>query len=195
MSKFTGKCDLYDHMMMEKMHPSTDNPNIWVSDELECFKIFKERTKGKLYQHRKVNVTEINQDFIEKNCKFFNIIRHETKISDARYKNGYRIKTYYTYKYHEKEYNTLKELNKKGVYITIEIKFDSIFDLVPYYPYIIGSSTSDSAGETIYISNSSYIDEKIDRYLESGISLEYIEFYKKELQNHYLQLAKRINYA
>jgi hypothetical protein len=86
-------------------------------------------------------------------------------------------------------------LNKKGVYITIEIKFDSIFDLVPYYPYIIGSSTSDSAGETIYISNSSYIDEKIDRYLESGISLEYIEFYKKELQNHYLQLAKRINYA
>ena len=57
MSKFSGKCDLYDHIMMEKTYPDSKNPNILISNELECFEIFKKRTGGKLYQHLKIELT------------------------------------------------------------------------------------------------------------------------------------------
>jgi hypothetical protein len=58
MSKFSGKCDLYDHVMMEKTYPDPNNKNILVSDELECFEIFKKRTGGILCQSRKVKLDD-----------------------------------------------------------------------------------------------------------------------------------------
>ena len=192
MSCFSGKCDLYDHMMMEKMYPKKDNPNILESDEFECFEIFKKRTNGIIYQHKKVEVTELNQHFIESKCNFLELILHEEIIPDARCKEGIRLKSWYTYKYANVEYKNLKELNKKGVYVSLPIKFDTILDLIPYYPYIISCCASSPEGETIYISKKSYIDEQIDSYLKTGRSLDFLNHYKKELQNHYIEIVKRL---
>lgn len=193
MSKFSGRCDLYDHILMEKMYPSESNPNILESDEFECFEIFKRRTGGVIYQHQKVEVTEANQDFIAANCKQFEIITQTITAPDRRCKGRFKVKKLYTYNYYGKEYLTLKELNKKEVYIPVPIKFETILDLIPYYPYVISFCASSPEGETIYIANKSEIDYHVDSCLKYGHSLEFVYYFKKILQNHYVEVVKRLN--
>lgn len=188
MSKFSGKCDLYDHMMMKKLTPSIDNPNLLVSDELECFEEFKKRTKGILYQHHKIIVTEQNQNFVKDHCDAFIINTHTITKPDKRLKEGQKICEYYSYEYYGKHYQTLKELNKHGVYITTEIKFTTLLDLIPYYPYIISSSCSTNDTEHIIISNQSYPESRLNEMLANSY-LPCID-YKKILQNHYIDIFK-----
>lgn len=156
-----GKYDLYDHICMEKMyHQDSDNPNSpLVSDIMECFDIFKERTGGILYQHYKVEVNIFNQHLIEEKCKGFKVIAHKEIKEDKRYKNTTREVVSYSYEYYGKEYKTLKELNKKGVYINREIKFDNIVELIPYFPYIIAACSYSNGKEYVHISSESYIDK------------------------------------
>ena len=56
MSRFSGKCDLFDHMCMEK-HRTKDGSDkkedlekasVLYSDPVECFEIFKKKTGGVL---------------------------------------------------------------------------------------------------------------------------------------------------
>lgn len=193
MSKFSGRCDLYDHMLMEKMYPSESNPNILEADEFECFEIFKKRTNGVIYQHQKVEVTENNQDFVAANCKQFEITTQTITVPDRRCKGRVRVTKLYSYTYYGKEYPTLKELNKKEVYITIPIKFETILDLIPYYPYVISFCASDAEGETVYIANKSETDYRVESCLKYGSSLEFIYYFRKILQNHYIEVVNRLN--
>ena len=194
MSRFSGKCDLYDHMCMEK-HRTKDGSDkkedlekatVLYSDPIECFEIFKKKTGGVLHQHRRVKeVSEWNHDFIKAHCPMFEIITHIDKITDKRSKTGYREKTYYTYKYWDKEY-TAKELSKKGVYITMDIHFETMLDLIPYFPYIISSCCCSKDEETIYISNQSYVDEQYDELIQNGVDPQgHKEWYNRELANFY----------
>ena len=120
MSRWSGKCDLYDTIMM--LHHRTkdgsdkkedlDKASVLYSDELECFNEFKEKTGGVIHQHQKIKVTLLNQELVEKKCKSFKIIKHTKEVEDKRFKETKRTDTYYTYEYWGKEYKDLKELNK-----------------------------------------------------------------------------------
>lgn len=186
MSKFSGKCDLYDHMMMLV---TRESGNCYVSDELECFEEFKKRTKGILYQHHKILVTEQNQNFVKDHCDGFVINTHTISKPDKRLKEGQKICEYYSYEYYGKQYKTLKELNKHGVYITTEIKFTTLLDLIPYYPYIITCMFSDKDSSKVIISNESFVKTEFKSHLQYG----YISGldYNKVLQNHYKDVVLR----
>lgn len=179
-----GKYDLYDHICMEKTYlQDPNNPNSpLVSDIMECFDVFKERTGGVLYQHYKVEVNDFNKFQIEKKCPFLNIMKHTSIKEDKRYKDSKKEIITYSYKYYDKEYNSLKELNKKGVYITREIKFDNIFELIPYFPYIIASMSYHDGKEVIFISKKSYIDKRYKEDIKYGNDGDYWNhYYRKTL--------------
>ena len=187
MSSYSGKCDLFDHIMMQKMY---DRGSVRVSDELECFNIFKEKTGGILYQHQEVEVTEYNQDYVAQQCKEFKIIPHTTVVSDKRLKAGEKEVTTYTYKYYSKEYKNLAELNKHGVYIATEIHFDTLLDLIPYYPYIITFSAWVDGRAVVYISSESYVAEECRRAIQYGHT-GMGAHYQKRLQEHYLEVCEK----
>lgn len=198
MSRFSGKCDLYDHVMMYKHRTKEgscekedlEKSHVLYSDEMECFKIFMERTGGILHQHKHLYVDWQNQDFIAAKCPYFKVKKNIVKKEDKRVKTGQKEKIYYTYEYYGKEY-TLKEINKKGVYITVDIKVKTLLDLIPYYSYIVSMCASDKDKETIYISNSSYAEEEYDEHLKHGWESNMIHYYRKELQNHYRDVILR----
>ena len=60
------------------------------------------------------------------------------------------------------------------MYITVEIKFATLLDLIPYYPYIISICYSDKDKEIVYISTTSEVDEleqsSLDMYCNLGYS-------------------------
>ena len=200
MSRFSGKCDLADHISFMK-HRTKDGSDkkedlekahVLYSDEMECFKIFKERTGGILHQHKILKITPWNLEEAEKLTKGeFKAIKHTKVVDDKRTKSGKREETYYTYQYWGKEYKSLSEINKKRVYITIDIKFDTLLDLIPYYPYIVSMSCSNNGKETVYISQDSFVDEERDEHLENGWYSDYWQHYKKDLQDHYREVVLR----
>lgn len=199
MSRFSGKCDLYDHIAGqggwydENGNPvKIGDPNVrcLYSDEMQDFLAFKKATGGVIHQHKVMKVDPWNYEEVTKLTNGnFQAIPHVEKIPDKRAKGGFREKTTYTYKYWNKEYKTLKELNKHKVYITIDIKFDTLLDLIPYYPYIVCMSYSDSDKQIVYISQESYVDEERDGHLENGYYSDFWQHYKKELQDHYREIV------
>ena len=181
MSVVSGKADLLDHIYMEKQYPvNPNNPHSpLVSDLMECFKIFKTKTGGVIYQHEEVDVNVLNQFLVEKMCDKFKIIEHKVKKVDNRYKDKCKEHIYYTYKYWDKEYKTLKELNKKGVYITKEITFNYLEDLIPYFPYVIAFASCDENSETIVIANESEPEERNREHIKFGIQPD--NYYQHQL--------------
>ncbi len=193
MSKFSGKCDLYDHIAgMGGWFDKDGNPvkfgdpnvHVYYSDEWLDFLAFKEQTGGVLHQHRKITLTPWNHEDVKKLCKEFDYQEHTRIVLDKRVKNGQREEKYLTYTYYNKEY-TLKELNKKGIWITIDIHFDTLLDLIPYYPYIV----SMACGGTVYISQQSFVDEELEDHLDGGWYSDFWQHYKKELQEHYQEVV------
>ena len=172
----SGKCDVLDTlcMMKHRTKEGSDRPEdlekarVLYSDIQECFDIWKQRSGGILYQHKKIKeVNQWNQDFIKEHCNAFEIIKHEEKIPDTRKKSGYREKVTYTYKYWGKEY-TAKELNKKGVYITTEIHINNLVEMIPYFPYIVTMHSHSDGKDIMYISDQSYVEEEYDTSLQYG---------------------------
>jgi len=195
MSSYSGKCDLADHISgCGGWYDRDGNPvkmgqegvGAYYSDEMKDFIAFKEKTGGVIHQHKKFKISPWNHDDAIKLCPELEVIEHKRIVPDKRQKSGQREDIYYTYKYWGKEY-TLKELNKKGVWITIDIHFDTLLDLIPYYPYIV----SMSCGGTVYISDQSYVDEEIEDHLEHGWYSDFWQYYKKELQDHYREVVLR----
>lgn len=187
MSMYSGKCDLADHIMgcggwydREGNPVKMGDPNVgaYYSDEYRDFLAFKKLTGGVIHQHKKLKITPWNCEEATKLCPELEIIEQPTQ-------SGKRKKVY-TYRYYGKEY-TEKELNKHGVWITIDIHFNTLLDLIPYYPYIV----SMSCGSTVYISQESFVDEEIDDHLENGFYSDLWEHYKKELQDHYREVVLR----
>lgn len=189
MSKFTGKCDFYDHLMMRCQ---IKDGNGYYSDEMECFKDFKEKTKGIIYQNiGKVKVNINNQDLLADNNKFFKVIENKIEVEDKRTKSGFKSKVTYTYIYFGKEM-TLKEINNSGgISFIREVRFDTLLDLIPYYPYIIGMCASNKDGEYVEISSESYIETRFKQSLEYGFDrTSTVKIFNKLLQEHYLEVIK-----
>ncbi len=199
MSIFSGKCDLADHINgIAGWYDKDGNPvkmgeghGAYYGDEYRDFLEFKRRTGGVMYQHQKVKVTEWNQDEIAKKIPDqFKIIKHEAIVEDKRHKSGKRSDISYTYEYWGKEYKTLKELNKHGVFVTIDIHFDTILDLIPYYPYIICASCYNDGKETVFISKESFVIEERDEHFENGHFSDFWQHYIKRLQEHYFEVCR-----
>lgn len=193
MSKFSGKCDLADHIFGCGGYFDKDGNSVkfgqkdvgcYYSDEWLDFLAFKKKTDGTLYQHKNVKVNSYNKDDIKKYCKAFDYKEVRTKIEDKRNKDGFREEISYIYTYYGKEY-TEKELNKKGgVYITVEIKFDTLLDLIQYYPYLVSVSYCSEDKQIVYISDRSYVDEEFDELVKTGYVSTMRDYYKKELTEH-----------
>lgn len=197
MSRYSGKCDLADWIAGQggwfdkngnPVKFGDENVHVLYSDEMLDFKAFKESTGGVLHQHKKVKVNEWNQDDVAKHCPDLIIHKHEEVVKDKRVSSGERTKTTYTYTYWGKEY-TLKELNKHGVWVTIDIHFDTLLDLIPYYPYIVSASFKDGDKQTVFISNQSFVIEERDDHIEYGYFSNFWEHYQKELQQHYIDIV------
>ena len=183
MSRVSGKCDFFDHLSFEKMVPKEGNPNVLVSDIMECFKILKRKTGGVIYQHEHLKVDLYNQKMIEELCDDFKVIEHKEEVKDLRKKSGVRTKTTYTYEYWGRTYNTLKELNKHGgVCVKVPIHFDNLVELLPYFPYLISASACNEDSETIFISKESFVEREFKDHLRYGLdSSSMRDHYRKEL--------------
>ena len=193
MSIYSGKCDLADHIgglggWYNKDGKPIDfgdkNTYVYFSDEYRDFLAFRNRTGGMLYQHLKIEVTRWNLDYVKEHCEEFNYTKHIEQTPDKRAKNGYKEKIFYSYTYWNQEYTSLKELNKKGVYITLTIHFNTLLDLIPYYPYTVTMSCWDNDHEVVYISNQSYVIKNRNELLVGGYENMW-ETYNKTLQDHY----------
>lgn len=193
MGKYSGRYDLYDKIMMQHFRTAEgsdkeedlDKARVYYSDEYECFNEFKEATSGTIYQHKKIEVNLDNQNMVASMCKNFEVI--ELPLEENQRKPRYN------YKYYTREYKSLKEINKQGVYITLEIHFNTILDLIPYYPYIASVMVSNEGKKIIYISDEPYTIEERDRMLKFGHSgsLNMYEYYTKQLQEHYVEVVQR----
>lgn len=200
MSKFSGKCDLFDHIMMLKHRTKDgsdkkedlDKVHVYYSDEMECFEIFKERTKGEIYKYIPIVVTENNQDLVAKRNRMFEVIPHIAIKKDKRFKSGQKEITTYTYKYYNEEYPSLKELNKKRIYILDPIKFKTLLDIIPYYSHIVSVCASDKEKEMVVISTDDFVDSNYKNFLKYGLDLsQYKNNCKEELQRHYVDVVER----
>lgn len=102
-----------------------------------------------------------------------------------------------SYYYWDKEYDSLKKLNKHGVYVMIDIPFDTIFDLIPYYPYVIACHYFSKEKEMVILAHESFVDQTIDERLESGwFDKDSISFqwrYKQELAEHTHEVAAQLD--
>lgn len=198
MSIYSGKFDLCDFIMgIAGWYDKDGNPakigegsGAYYSDEYRDFLEFKKRTGGVLHQHKVLTIKPWNHDKAMKLCPELEVIEHKKTVPDKRQKSGQREEVYYTYKYWGKEY-TLKELNKRKVYITIDIHFDTLLDLIPYYPYIVSMACSNDGKQTVYISSQSFVDEEVDDDLEHGWYSDFWQHYKKKLQEHYQEIVLR----
>ena len=200
MSVYSGKCDLADLITGQggyfdkdgkPVKFSDEGVRVCYSDEWLDFLAFKKKTKGILYQHKNVKVNSYNHDKIKEHCKEFDFREAKSLIQDNRTIAGYREKKYYIYTYYGKEY-TEKELNAKGgVYIQVEIKFDTLLDLLEYYPYLTSTVFSTEDQMKVFIHSRSFVDEEFDNAVESGYILNTRAYYKKKLAEHYAEVALR----
>ena len=200
MSRYSGCCDLYDHISGLGGWFDKDGKPVkfgkasrYYSDEMLDFIEFKRQTGGVIHQHKKVKVSKWNQEDVKNHCPGFNFTKHTRKISDKRCRSGFREETYYTYTYYGKEYGSLDELNKKGVYVTIDIHFNTLLDLIPYYPYIVSacSHNSDSSPESyVFISEKPYPIEQRDERLKTGGLIDYsFQRYQRDLNEHFRDIV------
>lgn len=192
MSSYTGKWDLFDHIITlgTKDKPKYNNK---LEYELYCFNLFKQRTGGVIYQKFKLelNPFNIDKEILDRNNDFI-LSKTERKIykPDKRTKSGQRVVTEYTYTYLGEDYSSLEELNNRGYYALKRIHFSSIFDIIPYYSFIISVLSSDEFSETIYISNVDYNDKTYFSFRESGIDTDSIENRKNNLITHFVEMAR-----
>lgn len=199
MSIYSGKCDFFNHLNGQggwfdkngkPVKMGDPDVHVYYSDEMLDFLAFKKRTGGVIYQHKHLKVDEFNQEFIAKKCPQFKVIKHVNKVEDKRSKSGYKEKITYTYEYYGKEY-TLKEINKKGIYITVDIHFNTLLDLIPYYPYIVSIAVSSGDKEKVYISNESFVESEYNEHLQHGWESNLNAYYREKLQNHYRDVVLR----
>ena len=198
MSQFSGKCDLCDAIGgLGGWYDRNGKPvkigdpgvRAYYSDEMKDFLAFKKKTGGVMYQHMKIVVTEFNQNLVAKKCKEFKINEHTRIVPDARKKSKQREEKYYTYEYWGKEYENLKSLNKRHVYITKEIHFDTLLDIIPYYPYVVSMQACWDNKMTVFIADRSYVDEEEESAYKNGWERSLTDYYRKKLQEHYREVV------
>ena len=198
MSVYSGKCDLADLIFGQGGYFDKDGNsvkfgdegvNVYYSDEWLDFLAFKKKTGGVLYQHKNVKVNSYNKEEIKEHCENFDFKEKIIKVTDKRSKTGYREDKSYIYTYYGREY-TEKELNAKGgVYIKVEVKFDTLLDLLEYYPYLTSAVTSSEDKMTVYIHDRSFVEEEFDQLVKTGYVSNLRNYYKQKLAEHYAEVA------
>lgn len=163
------------------------NARVLYSDIMECFKIFKEKTGGILHRHVNIEANANTRDLIAKNCDQFS---YRIWGMPVQTKTGTKEKEVCIYTYYGKDY-TEKELKKHGgVYIDDPIKFDTILELVPYFPYIVTMSYNDKDKRVIYISNESFAEREHRQHLQAGFDSRTIDYYRKKLAQTYFEICR-----
>lgn len=189
MSQCSGKYDLFDAMSgsggwFDKngnaVKMGQEGVSVYYSDPMKDFEAFKKETNGVIYQHIKVKVDLWNQDYVKEHCKGFDFTKRSEIREDKRFKGGKKKSDHYTYTYYGKEYKNLKELNKHGVYITKSIYFDTILELIPYFPYIVTSMSYRDGKACVIISDRSYADTCFREHQWKGTE-ELFHHYRKNL--------------
>lgn len=177
MSRFSGKCDLADHVFGGE------------KNYFEAFDEFKQSTGGILHQHHRIKeVTAFNQDLIAELNPNFKIIEINKQISDRRFADGFRNEVSYEYDYYGQRY-TAKQLKQKGgVYIDVEIHFDTVLDLIKYYPYVVSACCWSDGKAVVFISKESFVESEFDNSLGYGY-LSMKDHYDKELAEHYREVC------
>ena len=186
MSRYSGRCDVYDDVFR--------GVSGW-GEYFQAFEKFKEATRGVLHQERKVLVSEDNLDYV---CKLNPHLTYSNVTVEKTGKDGSKKEALERhYIYWDKEYASLKALNKKGVYVMIDIPFENVLDLVPYYPYVIAAQYWSEGTELVILANESEPDHEIEDRLESGWlhegSIDFMFHYKHELQEHYREVVTELN--
>lgn len=175
MSKFSGKCDLYDHVFMIGSRDTTADMS-----ELEKFEVFKQRTEGKIYQSRKLTLEKWNIDYEIQYIDNPNILRKEKE--NGRWK----------YYYYGKKFASLTALNKYGYYTLFTIKIDTLLDLIPYYPYVISILVCSDSSDYIQICSTSQVDSELmepwRKVKYDGDS--YFYHYRDALRDELIRVAK-----
>lgn len=195
MGRLTGKYTLED-IVRTMLKKNSKGVYVECNNLLEAFNEFKKATNGFIYQQRRINITEQNQELVAKYNKIFTVDRKLVTKPDKRCKTGYREEIEYEYTYFGKK-TTLKELNKEngGIFISIPIKFETLLDLIPYFTYKVASSgmnkKEDITTMHITISDKSYSEEKLEdklKYNTFDINTEY--YYRHELSILYAEVIK-----
>ena len=198
MSMFSGTCDLCDHIAGLGGWYDRDGNKVkfgngngpYYSDEYLDFLEFKKRTGGVLHQHKRVTVTEYNLKDVEARLNGrLRVIERRQDEAEKRSETGRRRSVKRTYEYFGTEYKTLKELNKHGVYVSVDIHFNTLLDLLPYYPYIVSMAACSDGVETVYISGESYVTSERDDHYRFGHFGDFWETYAKRLQDHYREIV------
>lgn len=198
MSRYSGKCDLADLVFGQGGYFDRDGNQVefgqegvgaYYSDEWLDFLAFKKKTGGVLYQHKNVKVNSYNKEDLKKYCPDFDFKEVKHTVIDKRSKSGYRDVISYIYTYYGKEY-TEQELNTKGgIYIKVAIKFDTLLDLLKYYPYLTSAVIADADKLTVFISDASFVDQEFDGLIKRGCVTTTRDFYNQELSKHYAEVA------
>lgn len=179
MSRFSGKCDLYDTIY-----------TLSNKQELEAFEEFKKRTNGTIYQAIETVLSKYNIAQEVKTNPQLTYEQIEVKVPDKRRKDGYRIEYKYKITYYGKTYNSFDEVNKERYFAVKHIKFDTIIDLCKYYPYIVAVMCSNPESTYVQIATKSEIDSWYEKGLYWGTEHFLLQHYENELTQEYIRLAK-----
>lgn len=189
MSKFSGKCDLYDVICMQDDNPTILKGHCKDYNFKRGFDNFKKKTKGVLKMAFKLELSEFN---IEAECENSKV-GMELSMEEIPYDdNKKHRKKKYKYTYLGQEFYSLKELNKFGYYATREIKFEEPLDIVNYLPHIVSSMFSSKDTMTVYISEQPYPEREYYTNRQFGhTDYNHIyETYKKNLKEFVKRLVK-----
>ena len=181
MSRYSGRCDLYDHIYMIGQNDKTSMR--------ECFDEFKKATKGQIYQYYPFKLTRWNIER-EADLNPALVINRSTKrIPDKRTKLGYREVNADTYTYWFKEYKSIDELNKHGYCGIRIIKFDDMLDLIPYYDYVIASCACSPDSQIVYLASESENTERERSWRENGFETDdLLDDRRKAFKEAYIKL-------
>ena len=89
MGRLTGKYTLED-IVRTMLKKNSKGVYVECDNLLEAFNEFKKATNGFIYQQRRINITEQNQELVAKYNNLFTIDKKLVTKPDKRCKTGYR---------------------------------------------------------------------------------------------------------
>ena len=185
MSRFTGRCDLYDHIYLIGQNGKTKK---------ECFEEFKKATGGKMRQIIYIKLTPWNIEKEAERNPFLKVNTFVKEVPDKRTKTGTRTVTSHTYEYCGKIYKDLDELNKNHNYSTYKtIEFEDMLDLIPYYGYCIASMacSRDPLSQSVTLAAVSEIEEREKSWMANGFETQdMLNSFRDEIRAEYIDIIK-----
>ena len=151
MSRFTGKCDLYDEVYMIGSDGASDE---------ERFEAFREATGGVIHQEVQVRVTKFNGDMLVRALK-----GRLERSPDGKASH---------YVYLGTAYRSLKSLNRDGgVWVDRPIRFSTMMELLPYYGHIVSMMYSSEGRKVVFISDRDYSLTEDIECAEYGVDMDF----------------------